>query len=653
MQKINNGVCFGKSLIETEIIDEILDLYEKNHSNNFNDLVQGQPNLNGIMKDKGVDNRIDFNVPGPLTNLQMEAKKVFEGLSTDFFTAEIFSTQETIATFQHFVNNTFNNVIQHYLEDNKMNGLPAGQKMKNNDILFIYKGGTTMKILFEKYKLLFYNSDDMLKYESNFKRSDSDYSVIINPNFSEAEYVFHRRNIFLLVFCTLTYVRRVLLECIDSFLDLKLDSVKLMSLLTLYNDKINEITGDILLERKPYVQLTGERGKTLTKYTNKEDDKYIAKSVKDILIKIQIVGVYMQDRSIFIDDVSKTDFLNISNSDRTINIFGDNNDYNLFDIKRKNLDCGSKRRDFYIKNLDGNLAFYNFDDVHTYKNKRNYAYVSANENIVVDPDEPLNGFGLIRSKFNVTLIYRIIDNGILKYGILEAPAELIDVSIPNKKGDGLSNLYERLDESITKYQYINNPAFSYKSYTLDGFIHDLNQSIFKDVIPWFKEKSEKRIKRLMYFLLIKCLTDVRYVNNNRVLAYKMLNFIKDIFTTTNYTNEYATRTVVSIKLFKKIFAYDRFVLEFFDYLLGLFESKNIIDPITNTADTSVNYLVRNNDKFLAMAEIFREYSNLNMRIMGQNNTGYRNNIVHLGGNYEKKYLKYKAKYLKLREGMKI
>ena len=66
-------------------------------------------------------------------------------------------------------------------------------KLKSTDIIFLYKGGTTLKIIYDKYKDIFQTTgninffDDLQTY---FKRSDSDYVIMINPFTENFEYIY-------------------------------------------------------------------------------------------------------------------------------------------------------------------------------------------------------------------------------------------------------------------------------------------------------------------------------------------------------------------------------------------------------------------------------------------------------------------------------
>ena len=164
-----NRTCKDKPIQNLLNIDNIFDIYNKLTNVNFSS------NIDKIMN----DDRLDFlkfikdvNDDDDKSDLIFQCKKKLFDVSTDFFTNQIFQKQETIFTFQFFVNNLFNKVINKYKKENRID---------DTDILFLFKGGTTMMILFKTYHKYFLENEDN-EYKDFFKRSDSDYQLYINPN---------------------------------------------------------------------------------------------------------------------------------------------------------------------------------------------------------------------------------------------------------------------------------------------------------------------------------------------------------------------------------------------------------------------------------------------------------------------------------------
>ena len=73
-----------------------------------------------------------------------------EFINTDVLFSE--SKQNNIIRFQYIVNTFFTKIRDEYV---KQINLISSTKISNDDIIFMYKGGTPMKILFERYSNLY------------------------------------------------------------------------------------------------------------------------------------------------------------------------------------------------------------------------------------------------------------------------------------------------------------------------------------------------------------------------------------------------------------------------------------------------------------------------------------------------------------------
>ena len=150
------------------------------------------------------------HIPDDLEDIETErerflCKKQFYDLSTDFVSKiTIFNdnadTQILIARFQYVVNYLYNKAINKYLRWLGQVARNSGIRLiiKDSDIVFLFKGGTTMKILFEKYKrelcrigrdgIEMCNPPIFNLLQDSFGRSDSDYSILINPKLNMIEH---------------------------------------------------------------------------------------------------------------------------------------------------------------------------------------------------------------------------------------------------------------------------------------------------------------------------------------------------------------------------------------------------------------------------------------------------------------------------------
>ena len=105
-------------------------------------------------------------------------KKKFYDIFTDYYSRDLnMNKQELIYSFQKLVIDKF----QYYINLYRLK-----HNIPENDMFFHYKGGTTLKIIYEKYKEQ-YSNIKIPNIDKFFSRSDSDYQVNIKqttPNFN-------------------------------------------------------------------------------------------------------------------------------------------------------------------------------------------------------------------------------------------------------------------------------------------------------------------------------------------------------------------------------------------------------------------------------------------------------------------------------------
>jgi|LakMenEpi03Aug12_release.lakeMendotaPanAssembly.Ray.scaffolds.fasta_scaffold125503_2 hypothetical protein len=132
-----------------------------------------------ILPNDTIENNINVN----FRNSECK-KNALLNTMTDLISKQVCFRDENILyikRFQTLINNMFNNAISSYIELKKN----QGAILDNNDIVFLYKGGTTMKIMYEKYRKELESFPQFTKFfdymKTFFERSDSDYSVMISP----------------------------------------------------------------------------------------------------------------------------------------------------------------------------------------------------------------------------------------------------------------------------------------------------------------------------------------------------------------------------------------------------------------------------------------------------------------------------------------
>ena len=410
--------------------------------------------------------------------------------------------QTVIFEFQKLVNNMFNEKITEY---KKHYGLD------DDSIYFIYKGGSAMKMIFEKYKKQLLNNPNLTNFNDYFERSDADYSIYIDKTLGKDTYN--------QIFCDMNKITYYILTNIQQLLSNDLERYC----------PINNVTSEQL------EQLLQNCNETLEKKKNDMPD--ISSVIRDF------IGIGFDDKQIF--PKGRIPRLNES----LVHSFkqADDRDYDLSDspaIKSKKLKSFMERgkipvtRDNFIIKVDSTTKPYSFPAICYLEGdlNTNGIYYSFNEtnrfirdNTKAGPnldEQKITEFNLHRLKINTILYYSTRDG---KFGFLSCPSELIDVSISsyiNWNSQGLN-----FEKMILQYNY--RDSFNFYSYSLYGFLDDLMKGIFEDTTyPWdIGIKYKKKVKRLLVLLFIYI-----YENFNNVKI--TCRYIKVLFASQNFIRSF-------------------------------------------------------------------------------------------------------------------
>ena len=155
------------------------------------------------------------------------------------------------------------------------------------------------------------------------------------------------------------------------------------------------------------------------------------------------------------------------------------------------------RKDFAVY-PDGvvNLSYFAINDYDS-----SY-YISINDSLEFYNGKYFVKFALTRMKLNFNVFMK---DDLGKKNVQKIGGEVIDVSIPHQKDEGVKKFYKDLSKNIKEYSITNklNENLSLISYSLDYLIDDLYKIIFNGVdLPWNTIKYEKRINRIMYLYTI-------------------------------------------------------------------------------------------------------------------------------------------------------
>ena len=526
-------------------------------------------------------------------------KKKFYDLNTEFISRdEIFvdNNQKLIFKYQYLINSSFNKLIDEYKKRNKLN---------EEDIYFIYKGGTFMKIIYLKYENLFKNNTDFFKeLLPYFKRSDSDYSLLINPNFDRKTYINHYYWMNIMSYNLLTKITEFIDNNLSQILPIdKLSNDTLKSQLK----KINKFLWD---DRNKY---NIEKQNILTLFNG----------VKEFIgIKINN-NLYIKENFPPKFNLKKISSTSLSDND----IIEINHEYiDKYEYMKKYNDIPVKRDPFYItsKKMDKNI----YNPVLCYiKGKSHesgiYQYFNESNRFKAPYFDSLNNFSLHRIKLNIVLYFKTFSKyeTDVEYGFFQCPSELIDISITTPD-DFKTNI--DFSKSIQIYENtIKNNDLLFYSYTLYGIIEDILKQLFNEYeFPWEDQKYDKKIYRLFFFFFIYLSTSYKNFEN---IKENLINFFN------NY--KYDKNKESFIMNNGTVIKDDIIYYKILDKLQNLHERvlKNKNDENTNGID-KIKEIILNNLKLFNPKNIIDKDSELGLEYVP----------------YLKKYLKYKQKYLAIK-----
>jgi hypothetical protein len=582
------------------------------------------------------------------SNKEFSQKKEFYDLMTNLISSEVVFTenkQEEIFNFQFLINNFFNRKINEYKKRNNYD---------DEFIKFIYKGGTSMKIIYEKYKEVYKNNGIIFdRLTDNFKRSDSDYQLFIRHDKENPEDTEERRTFVLYDMTVLTYN---ILSVIKKYLSNDENYNKILPLNTINEDtlkyKLEEINSK-LSKRKKELPLFEKIEKFIgLSFDNKD---YFSENIPDnfeiyfIEKNDDIVDEYTDDK----EDIDTEDKEDIDTEDKEDIDIEDvvykyrkgpkyykksvknlsNNKYIEFKNNKK---INSNKKDYFITTVpENNKNYSKLIHIKNDNNKKSLFYYLNDTNIFTSFKEDLVSlklinFNLSRIKLNFIAYYKTF-NG--KYGWISFPAELVDISIA-KANDEKSDFH-----SFSTYKkYLNGIELVFNSYSLLGFIDDLFILLLTESkYPWLDPKYEKRTSRLFLLLLIYLNTLFKREEMEQII-YKLSkifrNCIENRETNTSPLDSKCfsnLNTSIDKKYEKEISIFNRIFKKIQVINDNLNEEKDI-----NQKNEYVENYIKFINVFINILDIFKP---INLDKEDQ----------EILVPYLKKYLKYKLKYNQLKK----
>ena len=509
--------------------------------------------------------------------------KIFLGEITDVFSSNLLFSdekQKIIRNFQYFIIKIGISSISKYKKD---------KGLHEHSIQFIYKGGTTMKILYTKYiNELKLNKKILNNYRDLFKRSDSDYAVYINKMYfhTEVEYNKILRDMHIIVYNMLTQAQDIFSKYSECLCPIN----------NISNKNLEEI---------------------LQKMNNKLKDPKTQKDIPDLKIIKEFTGITFNDKEYFKEKPIPINIKDIHSfkldSDDTIQ---HNKDF------MQNGKKPSQRNNFLVKigphKKDEDLR-YSSHIIKLPKCNKDSIYYTFNETVRIYENKLLREFHLHRLKINTILYYKTNDN---KYGFFNCPSELVDISISTYNDHKVAIKPDSAYELIfQKYDY--RSQFSYYSYSVYGYIHDMVENLREPHFPWQESKYIKKINRLIIFIFIYI--NKTFINNPSILVDLTREFQNILFQKNNNNNN----NIIDYNKYNN----DKIIKYIFQFI---FDVKKKVESCLNTK----NYISEFNTfiNFFIGLKDFKLESELPLEVDSPN--GEKINMLQ-------KYLKYKSKYIKL------
>ena len=520
-------------------------------------------------------------------NTEFAQKKNFYDIITNKLNSDLVfndktPTQTTIFKYQYLINTFFNKKIDQFKDK---------FSLEKDDIVFIYKGGTYMKIMYEKYKNLL--NDNLQKmFNDAMTRSDSDYAVLINKYKDK----FNTRKLYTPWYYKLNILIYNILNKIQLFISNNLNIILPIQNITETN------LSDIIIE--------------MNKRLNDKKKLGLMNFYKDVK---EIIGLGIAEKTYFTEKLPDNFDFYILDSSATTSSF-ESKDIDYF---KKNKRINVDRDNFYVTPIKKNDGFFSKIIKIPGSREKNGIFQYYNETNRFVNDDKLTYFCLHRLKLNTIVYFKTTDG---KYGFFKSPGELVDIPISTFDD---AKTYIDISKNIKSYIYkYDTKALVYNSYTLFGIIEDLVKNMTIDFyFPWDDIKYLKRIKRLGFFSIIYF--NLMYINFDQIKG-KIQEYLRDFNIDASKTSfiKYDNTTT------NEDIVYDK-LIHFFEIVHDrTMKSTLKPDPEGKTDKDKENSIIL---LFNEIANNFNQQKILN---------DFNNNPEEV--KYLNKYLKYKQKYLDIK-----
>lgn len=479
------------------------------------------------------------------------------GVATDVVVNEFINDPRKTYNFMNIICIFFNRAIDYYCE---LKGLKKSTVDKPGDIYFMYKGGNVLRLLYNEFKknipvTSIQIADDF--FAKSFKKSDSDFSIIVNPELDDYDRIFEDM-------VSLSYVLQTIIRKLFNRAP-KGDMFDVFAFVE-YNDSKK----DIILK-----QMLNELNKSFSVKDSTNVDFYGAQ-----FCKVKMMGhtyhlphqkAESENETEFKLDEDETDESSVTaNMEKRVDSAIDK--------------CNTKQ-----------ICVYPL----TAPEDSDYLFITANRSLEFDtgtPEKPIHfKFTLVRTKLNAT-VYMMKDN---QKKIKLLGGEVIDCTVIHKESYGNTTVedFTANKEYISKYS-LSLPDTLYRleffGYNLKGLIHDLELILYQTVAkPWEDLKYGKRINRLFFLYMVDLFRNV-LDNDQRIDKVEKfrVGVIEHLRKALEYSNQtdYATQ-VRGIELFDPEVALSVSAKQFERIALISFDDKDGLRDMLNTVDQNTKSML--------------------------------------------------------------
>jgi hypothetical protein len=476
------------------------------------------------------------------------------------------------------------------------------KSLDDEDVKFIYKGGTTMKIIYSQYRDTM-NECDCPNFKNNildcFNRSDSDYHIKISSKmlhigrYNEIYYDMSKITIL-----ALKHIKKLLIVHNKFFMDIQKNILS------------TDLQG-----------LLGEMNTTLSVI------KPLSVDFRDVkqIIGIQSGNAYYVDNSHFNNPSFQDLFNNTTTTRKDFFVTKDNID----DTLSQNVYLGRLTHKDDL-NIDDNLFITANETVIFSTNLKGAEYTErpqfANDAKIDDYTE---AFLLSRIKYNFIIYYIKDDN---TYGRFKSYSEIVDVSM-NKENASQNLLVSKIMYTSYKYTFQkgtpNQLSVKYTGYSIKGFIHDLTAIFFYKVhYPWEDKKYKKRLYRSLFFIYIELI-------QGQLFSKTVLNGILDMLTENKQIRDFDNyiSSKIASNLIYSLFTQTATYL----FFKNINRIKNDVSITPNNSKLTKNL----NEFIIKIIDTLTEFKN-NQAVQSYTTCGVAPcDVSQLGGNIDmQKYIKY-------------